>query len=283
MRTSAISASARNVHAFSARRRLATVAAVAVLAGGVQFLGTDSAWACEGPYRANNPIISNEAQQRHHSAAPAADFVQPAPLTLAAGSPTEIGVEFANTSGAEFDAAAPTLTLKDAGGKQRLRLKDVTVEVMRDGAWQKLGIDDGCGGEAIRVDTSPLMQHLPDGRAARALFRVGLAAGAPTDLTALSVTTSAFAEVTGTGTAHSTTVEVTHPDTEPVAVTPATDRTAAPATPSSAPTTPAPVGTAELARTGPGTPTGLLAAPAAALAALGTGILIVARRRRTHR
>ncbi|WP_354645363.1 hypothetical protein [Kitasatospora camelliae] len=282
MRKFVISASTRNVRSFSARRRLASVAAAAVLAGGVQLLATDTAWACEGPHKALNPIVSREALQRHHNGAPAADFVQAVPLTLAAGSSVEIGVEFANLTGAAFDAVVPTLTLKDAGGGQRLHLGDVTVEVMREGVWKKLGTDDGCGGEAVRVDTSPLVQGLPDGRAGRALFRVRLAAGAPGDLTALTLSTSAFGEVNGYGPAHTTTVGVAHPDARPApgttpttlaapTPTPAPDRTAAPA----APATPAPTD-AGLAQTGADAPTGFLAASAGALAALGAGPVLIA-------
>ncbi|MGW2249412.1 LAETG motif-containing sortase-dependent surface protein [Kitasatospora sp. NPDC001660] len=331
MRTSVIARFAKNTRSLSTRRRIATVAATVVLAGGIQALATDSAWACPGPYEANNPTISKEARERHHSGTPVAGFIAPTPASLTAGSSAELGVEFANFTGADYDDAAPSLTLLSPSGvANRPLLKYLTVEGKRDGAWTQLTIDDGCLGEAIRVDTSPLLQHLANGRASRAMFRVSLAADAPKELTSLSITTSAWAEVSGTGKSESTTVKVLHGPAEPTATTtakpsapakptatakpsapakpapakpakPAADETrtaalAAPATPtaepsgspapkpaSTAPATTAPAGTPELAQTGSSETNGFLAASAAALLALGAGVLIAVRRLRHQR
>ncbi|MGW3038668.1 LPXTG cell wall anchor domain-containing protein [Kitasatospora sp. NPDC001159] len=297
MRTSAITRFAKNDRTFSGRR-LAALAATVVLAGGVQILATDTAWACSGPYQANNPTISKEAQARHHNGTPVSGFIDPdTAASLQVGGSAEIGVEFANFTGADYEDAAPSLTLRDGSGAN-LHLKDVTVEAMHNGAWVKLGTDDGCGGEAVRVDTSSLLQPLKDGRASRMMFRVSLAAGAPKDLTSLSITTSAWAEVSGTGKSATRSVKVVHPKTaeakptsaakpapakpaKPAAdkteAAPAADKTeAAPATPA----TTAPEGTPELAHTGASENNTFLAVSAAALLALGAGVLIAVRRLR---
>ncbi|GAA2789357.1 hypothetical protein GCM10010441_13100 [Kitasatospora paracochleata] len=108
MRTSVITLSAKNARLFAA------VTVTAALAGGVQFLTTGPAWAYEGPYKAANPIISIEAQQRHQTGAPTADFAQARPLTPAAGSSTETGAEFANAGRPASEASSPTLALPDA-------------------------------------------------------------------------------------------------------------------------------------------------------------------------
>ncbi|MQS13234.1 LPXTG cell wall anchor domain-containing protein [Streptomyces kaniharaensis] len=320
MRTSVITRFAKNDRALSGRRRIATLAATVVLAGGIQMLATDSAWAaCPGPYEANNPTVSQEARQRHHDGTPVADFIAPVPASLTVGSSVELGVEFGNFTGADYDDAAPSLTLfSPSGVAHRPLLQYLTVEAMHDGAWTQLAIDPGCLGEAIRVDTSPLLQHLANGRASRAMFRISLAADTPEALKSLSITTSAWAEVGGTGKSRSRTVKVLHTATEPTATAtpkptapatkkpapakaspaapakPAADKTAAapaaeapkspaPQATSAAPATTAPAGTPELAQTGSSSTNGFLAASAAALLALGAGVLIAVRRLRTQR
>ncbi|MEE1788150.1 LAETG motif-containing sortase-dependent surface protein [Streptomyces sp. SP17BM10] len=322
MRTSVITRFAKNTRSLSTRRGLAAVATTVVLAGGVQILATDTAWACAGPYQANNPTISEEAQARHHDGAPVAGFVAPAPASLTAGSSAELGVEFGNFTGADYDEAAPSLTLLSPSGvANRPLLKYLTVEAMHDGSWKQLTIDNGCLGEAIRVDTSPLLQHLANGRASRVTFRVSLAADAPKELASLSITTSAWAEVSGTGKSASTTVKIRHTPAEPAATPtaeptrsgkPAPGKTAKPAKPAheaqsaadetkaatqalkspepkatsaapSAPATTAPAGTPELAQTGSSSANTFLAGSAAALLALGAGVLIAVRRLRPRR
>ncbi|MFG3223907.1 hypothetical protein ACGF07_03860 [Kitasatospora sp. NPDC048194] len=311
MRTSVINRSAKNDRTFSGRRSIAALAATAALAGGVQLLGAGDAWACSGPYQANNPTLSQEALARHYDGAPAATFIAPSPASLTAGSSAELGVEFANFTGADFDAAWPALTLKG----NHLRAEDVTVEVMRGGAWTKLGIDNGCGGEAVRVDTSPLMQHLANGRASRVMFRIGLAADAPRGLASLSVSTTGLGEASAPGKSAGRTIKVVHPGTaeaaepttpakpkpkpkpepepepaapakkaEPAADSTPAKSTATPTVPSTAaPATTAPAGTPELARTGASSTDGVLAVGSAVLLALGGGVLIAVRRLRSQR
>lgn len=312
MRTSVITRFTKNDRVASGRRRIAVLAATTVLAGGVQVLAASgSAWACSGPYKANNPTVSPEARARHHNGAPVGGFTAPVTASLRAGGSAKIGVEFANFTGADYEDAAPALTLTG----NHLRAEDVTVEVMRGGTWMKLGTDDGCGGEAVRVDTSPLLQHLSNGRASRVTFRIGLAADTPKSLNSLSVSTSAWAEVGAPGKTASRTLKVVHPGAEPAAAkptpakpapakpvkhaaaVPAADKTTAaektPAAPgsatakspapqatSAAPATTAPAGTPELAHTGAAGTNTFLATSSAALLALGVGVLLAVRRLR---
>ncbi|MFG2904184.1 hypothetical protein ACGF13_03845 [Kitasatospora sp. NPDC048286] len=288
MRLSVITRFAKNERALSGRRRIAVLAATTILAGGVQFLATDTAWACDGPYSANNSVVSEAAMARHHSGTPVSAFIAPVATSLTAGEKTEFGVEFANFTGAAFDEVAPDLTLKATGGKNHLLPEDVTVEVMRGGSWTKLGTDNGCAGEAVRVDTSPLLQPLADGHAGRALFRITLAAGAPKDLASLTLTTDAWSGEAATGKSASTTVKVVHPGAQPArtakpttpakpapttAVEPAADRTK-----DAAPAATAPAGTAELARTGSSATDTFLALSSALFLTLGAGVLIAVRR-----
>lgn len=295
MRTSVINRFAKNVRSSSVRRGLAAVATTVVLAGGVQVLTAGSAWACEGPYKANNPTVSAEARGRHHDGDPVAAFISPFASTMTTGSSAEIGVEMVNFTGADFDLATPALTLKGS----HLRAQDVTVEVMRANGWTKLGVDGGCGGEAVRVDTSSMLQHLSNGHASRAMFRITLAAGAPDGLTSMSVSTAAWGEVsTGHPDTETRTIKVVHPGsgaTTPAkpkatkkAAEPAVAKAAAPAAapaaiPSAAPATTAPAGTPELAQTGASENNTFLAASSAVLLALGAGVLVAVRRLRPQR
>ncbi|MFJ7912235.1 hypothetical protein [Kitasatospora sp. NPDC096204] len=298
MSLSVIARFAKNDRALSGRRRIAVLAATTVLAGGVQFLATDTAWACDGPYSANNPVVSEAAMARHHSGAPVSAFIAPVATSLTAGAKTEFGVEFANFTGAAFDGVAPGLTLKEAGGGNHLLPKDVTVEVMRGGAWTKLGTDNGCAGEVVRVDTSPLLQPLADGHAGRALFRITLAAGAPKDLTSLTLTTNAWSGEATTGKSVSTTVKVVHPGAKPTQTAkPTTPAKPAPATAApttavepaadrakdAAPAATAPAGTPELAQTGSSATNTFLALSSALFLTLGAGVLIAVRRLRHQR
>ncbi|MFJ9697186.1 LPXTG cell wall anchor domain-containing protein [Kitasatospora sp. NPDC101183] len=287
MRTSVINRFAKNVRPVSVRRGLAAVATTVVLAGGVQVLAAGEASACAGPYKANNPTVSQEARERHHNGDPVSAFLPPF-TSMTTGSATELGVEFVNFTGAAYDLASPSLTLKG----NHLRVQDVTVEVMISGAWTKLGVDEGCGGEAVRVDTSPLMQHLDNGRASREMFRITLAANAPKGLTSVSLSTSASGEgSTGHSAVQTRTFKVVHPgdgSTAPAKPAP-TKKPAAPAAekttaaPTAAPATTAPAGTPELAQTGAAENNTFLAVSSAVLLALGAGVLIAVRRLRPQR
>ncbi|MFE7191261.1 hypothetical protein [Kitasatospora sp. NPDC057541] len=203
---SVLSASTKNSGSSSAtrRRRIATVAATLLIAGSVQLLAAESSSACAGPYRANNPQIPAAARAVQHKGPINSVFLS-TPGTLTRGSKIEVGTQIGNFTGGDFSLAAPALTLTGKGA--RLRAQDVTVEVFVNGAWKKLGVDGGCGGEAVRVDTSPLLQPLKDGRASRLLFRIGLSAKAPAGQSAVSVTLSAWSE-SGSGAKSTRTVKV---------------------------------------------------------------------------
>ncbi|MBO1419802.1 hypothetical protein, partial [Streptomyces sp. FH025] len=66
MRTSVIIRFAKNDRSLSTRRRIAAIATTAVLAGGIQILATDSAWACAGPYPVTAPTSAPTAPAVTH-------------------------------------------------------------------------------------------------------------------------------------------------------------------------------------------------------------------------
>ncbi|MFD0348369.1 hypothetical protein ACFQ0M_24695 [Kitasatospora aburaviensis] len=77
MRTSVINRFAKNDRAFSGRRTLAALATTVVVAGGVQILTTDAAWACGDIRYGTPPAIDSSAANK--AVAPVADFRAPSP------------------------------------------------------------------------------------------------------------------------------------------------------------------------------------------------------------
>ncbi|MFD5465209.1 hypothetical protein ACFWIQ_20620 [Kitasatospora sp. NPDC127059] len=300
MRTSVITRFAKNDRAFSfsGRRRIALLAATTVLAGGVQLLATDTAWACGDARFGTSPVVDPTTRQ---PTVPNADFRDPLANSISTdGSWTEIGVGMTNFTGTDVAKATPGFGLSAAGRGTPLRAKDVRVEVMRQGAWKPLKLNAGCIG--LDADTASLAQPLTNGRAADFLFRVSLSPDSPKDLNALTLVTDAETDKATLEYWGNRTVKVTHPKTDrqtpaaepapakpaaPAAdktAAPAADKTAAPAAqPTAAPATSAPAGTAELAHTGAAETNTFLATSAAALLALGAGVLLTVRRLRHRR
>ncbi|MFJ3787815.1 hypothetical protein [Kitasatospora sp. NPDC090091] len=307
MRTSVINRFAKNDRAFSGRRALATLATTVVLAGGVQILATDTAWACGDVRYSTPPAI--DAPGANKALAPVADFRGPVAATIGAdGSWTEFSVGMANFTGAELPKVVPGFGLASTTRGTSLRAEDVRVEVMTQGAWKPLKLNQGCAG--LDADLNSLRTSLPDGRSANLMFRVSLSPDTPQGLSEVAVVTDADAGNGQQGRWGFHTVKVTHPKAAPAAkpaaakpapaqpaaakpapaqaadgkavtapVAPAAPAAAAPAAPAGA----APAGTGELAQTGATTPTGFLAAASAAVLALGAGVMIAVRRLRPQR
>ncbi|RKT16804.1 hypothetical protein BX285_1156 [Streptomyces sp. 1114.5] len=308
MRTSVITRFAKNDRAFSARRRIATLAAATVLAGGLQLLATDTAWACGAPDDAPvtapaKPSAADEQDQsvELHGQGATSTFLA-APGAITAGGPkVEFDVQFFNGTGADYHRIFPGISFFNTKGATP-KPSQVTAEVMANGTWTRVTLHNGCDpaiGGAVPSAGGPLA----DGHAVRYRFRVGLSADVAKGIDGLQVTVTP-----SEGRGVSTDVKVVHPaspakptttakpapskDTEPAA-----DRTkdAAPApeapkpsTPTAAPTTAAPAttapaGTPELAHTGASSRNTFLAVSSAALLALGAGVLIAVRRLRPRR
>ncbi|WP_416875725.1 LAETG motif-containing sortase-dependent surface protein [Kitasatospora sp. SC0581] len=308
MRTSVITRFAKNDRAFSGRRRIATLAATVVLAGGVQLLTTDTAWACgdsdKAPVTAQAKPSAADEEDRSvelHGQGTNATFLK-APGTLTVGGPkTEFDVQFFNGTGADYHRIFPGIAFFNTNGATP-KPSQVTAEVMANGTWQRVKLANGCD-PAIGGSLPSAGGPLADGHAVRYRFRVGLSADVATGIDGLQVTVKP-----SEGRGVSTDVKVVHPaapakpttpakpaptkDTKPAPAKPAAEQTkdtapAAPApkptTPSAAPATTAPAGTPELAQTGSSSTNTFLAASSALLLALGAGALIAVRRlRRQH-
>ncbi|WP_407912753.1 hypothetical protein [Kitasatospora sp. NE20-6] len=261
MRTSAVSRPAR---------RAAVVAAAALTVGAV--LPVLSAGTARAACGDTPPAAASPAPR--HTTDPVAGFVPPLPETAAPGGPAvEIALEQANFTGAPYERLAPQLALfasessAEPGRLVNLQPEDVTVEVMRQGAWQQLPVHQGCD-PTLTVDTSSVAEPVPDGQAHRYLFRLALTASLPAELTRIDV-------LGGPGVAGGT-----------ASFTLTVERSAADAAPAAAaaPAGAVPVGTAPVASV-----TGAAAAPSlagfgvvtgSAVLAAGSGALLVRRSRR---
>ncbi|GHH84553.1 hypothetical protein GCM10018781_74040 [Kitasatospora indigofera] len=319
MRASGISAFTKNVPSLSRRSRATGLAAALLLAGAVQVLPGNTAWACGGPdsaqaaARAADPAVAADNSFELHGRSAEVAFVGPAPAALVAGGPAiEFGIEIANSTEADYRRIAPGLGFFNAAGATP-RPSQVTVEVMAQGRWKRLAMKPGCD-PAIHSDPAGPGEPLAVGRAVRYTFRVTLAADAPKDLARLQmyaganfgsatadlkVTRPVKAAAPGSGAPAAKAgsapggrpgAEAAGPAVEPAAgrapVTGAgtTAGTAAPAAPTAptAGTAPADAPATELARTGASSPNGFLAGSAAAFVALGAGVLIAVRRLRNQ-
>ncbi|MEU9045126.1 MULTISPECIES: LPXTG cell wall anchor domain-containing protein [unclassified Kitasatospora] len=310
MRTSVITRFAKNDRAFSGRRRIAVLAATTVLAGGIQFLATDTAWACGDSDGDTTAVTAPAAPAQHDGAYTVGFHMTPDGQTITAGGPkVEVGVGVTNFTGAPYQNVSAMLSLFNPKGGTNLQ--DFTVEVATAGGWKPVALRHGCDPTLFTV-TSPATTtpRLENGRAANFMFRVGLSAKAPKDVAEIQVGLVAkapgFPDVVGdTHTYHvaraaapaQPTTPAPAPATpkpvKPAPAEPAADKTpakapaAAPAapvaTPSAAPATTAPAGTPELAQTGASSTNTFLALSSAALLALGAGVLIAVRRLRPQR
>ncbi|MER7583782.1 LPXTG cell wall anchor domain-containing protein [Kitasatospora sp. NPDC097691] len=312
MRMPVISRFAKNDRTLSGRRRIAVLAATTVLAGGIQFLATDSAWACGAP--GDDTKLSQETLQDNnydlHGPGSTAAFISPTPSTITVGgAKAEFGVEIANFSKADYHKAVAGFGLFNPKGATPLP-SQVTVEVLNHGQWKRLTMAGSCDPAIHAVGLESIGEPLTVGHARRYMFRLSVSANAPKALKELEVYGS-----NGHFTGAMTTVKVVRPASaeatkpttpakpKPAPTTPAketkpakpavpvADRTpaeaAAPAkapdaTPTTAPTT-APAGTPELAQTGASSTNTFLALSSAALLALGAGVLIAVRRLRPQR
>ncbi|MFF4923761.1 LAETG motif-containing sortase-dependent surface protein [Kitasatospora sp. NPDC001261] len=306
MRTSVITRFAKNDRAFSGRRRIATVAATVVLAGGVQLLATDTAWAC-GDHRLNGAY---EAPSNVPGLSPDTAIVSAKSSVVADGSWNEVSVKVTNKAAEDAHGMEPFLGIHTPGSGAAARLKDVKIQYEDyTGAWKNLQLLDGCS-RVVDI-TGSQRQRMAANSSATFKFRYSLAAGTPAGVTTIDLLASTeMAGSQGPGDSGFKTVKVTHPqdtagtqpttpakptptkDTKPAPAKPAAEQTkdtaaAAPApkptTPSAAPATTAPAGTPELAQTGSSSTNTFLAASSALLLALGAGALIAVRRlRRQH-
>ncbi|MFD8785152.1 hypothetical protein [Kitasatospora sp. NPDC059599] len=315
MRTPVITRFAKNDRALSGRRRIAVLAATTVLAGGIQFLATDSAWACGAPDVAATSTRTAQTAPavQHKGTVENGFFMTPSLAITAGGSKVEIPVEVVNFTGAPYRAVTPALALYNEKGAP-LRTQDLTVEVGGPKGWEKVSLVRGCDPNLYAVGKHS--EPLADGRAAHFTFRVGLSAKAPADLheirvglaanteggehapwvfKTMSVSFPASKPQQPTATAKPTTPARTAKPAEPAkpakpaptkAAEPAADHTPAKApaaTPTAAPATTAPAGTPELAQTGASGTDTFLAVSSAALLALGAGVLLAVRRLRHQR
>ncbi|MFF1907443.1 hypothetical protein [Kitasatospora sp. NPDC058218] len=316
MRSSVISAFAKNATSPSGRRRLAAVAATVVLAGSVQLMTAEASWACgDGKAAAEAKPVTPAAA--HKGDLTAGFHMTPDHQSITAGgAKAEVGVGVTNFTGAPYENVAPTIAIFNEKGSTRL--EDFTIEAATGGGWKKLSLRHGCD-PTIIADTSSLkVKQLNDGRAENFMFRVSVSANAAADLKDFTVYVGGKADgyPVESGGSHSYSVVRTaapakpatpaKPSAKPTTAAkpaapkptasstakpaPVTDRTSA-GTPAAAPAAPtagapaptAPAGTPELAQTGAEARNGFLAASSAAFVALGAGVLIAVRRLRPQR
>ncbi|MFF4380141.1 hypothetical protein [Kitasatospora sp. NPDC001547] len=318
MRTSVITRFTKNDRALSGRRRIATVAATVVLAGGVQVLATDTAWAC-GDYRVTGAY---KAPAGAPGLSPDTAIVSAGSTVAADGSWNEVSLKVTNRAAEDAHGMEPVLGLVTPGPGAAARGKDVRVQFQdHTGAWKNLQLRDGC--TRVLDVTGSQRQRMAAHSTMTFKFRYALAPSTPAGVTSINLLASTeMAGSQGPGDSGFKPVKVTHPQdagtatAKPAAPTaaakpkpaptkaapakeapaeaaePATDRsqTAAPAAeapkasaPSAAPATTAPAGTPELARTGSSATNTLLAAGSAFLLALGAGVLVAVRRLRPRR
>ncbi|MFJ6379828.1 LPXTG cell wall anchor domain-containing protein [Kitasatospora sp. NPDC092039] len=317
MRTSVITRFAKNDRALSGRRRIATVAATVVLAGGVQLLATDTAWAC-GDYRVTGAY---QAPAGAPGLSPDTAIVSAGSTVVADGSWNEVSLKVTNRADEDAHGMEPFLGLVTPGPGAAARGKDVRVQFQdHTGAWKNLQLSEGCT-RVVDV-TGSQRQRMAAHSSMTFRFRYSLASSTPAGVTTVNLLASTeMAGSQGPGDSGFKPVKVTHPqntgtgtgtakpaapakpkpapskaapakEATAEAAEPATDRsqTAAPAAgapkasaPSAAPATTAPAGTPELARTGSSATNTLLAAGSALLLALGAGVLVAVRRLRPRR
>ncbi|MFD8785151.1 hypothetical protein [Kitasatospora sp. NPDC059599] len=234
MRTPVITRFAKNDRALSGRRRIAVLAATTVLAGGIQFLATDSAWACGEEVGGTTAVTAPAAPTAKHDGNYSIDFhMTPDGQTITAGgAKVEIGVGVTNFTGAPYQNVSAALALFNPKGG--LRSEDLTVEVATAGGWKPVGLRHGCDPTLFTVNSpATTTARLENGRAANFMFRVGISAKAPKDLADLQVGLVAAApgfpdEI---GESHTFHVARTAEPAKPAPTTPAKPAKPAPTTP----------------------------------------------------
>ncbi|MBD0674695.1 LPXTG cell wall anchor domain-containing protein [Streptomyces sp. CBMA156] len=211
MRMPVITRFAKNDRPFSGRRRLAALAATVVLAGGVQLLATDTAWACGAPDDAPvtapaKPSAPNEqdGSVELHGQGATTTFLK-TPATIGVGGPkVEFEVQIFNGTGADYHRVVPGIAFFNPHGPTP-KASQVTAEVMAHGAWQRVPLRRGCD-PAISGSVPSAGGPLADGHAVRYRFRVGLSADVAKDVDGLQVIASP-----SSGRGAITEVKVVHP------------------------------------------------------------------------
>ncbi|MBO1419803.1 hypothetical protein [Streptomyces sp. FH025] len=192
MRTSVITRFAKNDRSLSTRRRIAAIATTAVLAGGIQILATDSAWACGAPDDAPvtapaKPSAENEQDQSVdlHGQGATAAFVS-TPTAITAGGPkAEFVVEFTNGTGADYHRVMPAISFSNTHGATPPP-SQVTAEVMVHGQWQRVALHRSCD-PAINGSAPAASAPLANGHSVRYRFRVGVSADVAKDIDGLQI------------------------------------------------------------------------------------------------
>ncbi|MFI6444825.1 LPXTG cell wall anchor domain-containing protein [Kitasatospora sp. NPDC050543] len=285
MRAPVISAFTKNVPSLSRRSAVTAGVAALVISAGLPLLpGAGAAWAC-GDDRFSSPRTTDGAEERGEIVHPAGEFKPFSFDTIAAdGKWVEVGLSMTNTSSTDQSMAHPTFGLMASKGAA-IRAKDVTVEVMQNGTWKRLGTTPGCG-PTIDAETNVLAQPLPHDRAANFMFRIALSPDSPQSQSELMLVTDAWgttARYAGRSDLH--TLKITHPKAAPAAAKPTATATAKPSAAPAKPATqakpaapvaaakpvaeqsPAPAVTATPAATTPAAPTAAAPTPTAAAAA----------------
>ncbi|WP_329495449.1 hypothetical protein [Kitasatospora herbaricolor] len=287
MRKSGISAFTKNVPSLSRRGKVAGLAATVLLAGGVQLIGTGSAWACGN---AGDPFVTT--------------INNPVPRSISVGGPAvEIDITFSNLSQRDSDKiTAPfgvdPVAVSGATDPGKLRTGDLSVEATTDKSWTKLDIIDHCGG--TWADTFPIAKPFPKGEKRHIRYRLALGADIDPKVARVSVflgldahdkatTIELPVERTKSSPAPKPTASAGSSSTPGTAVSALAPATATPGASAAAVTPTAsgsPVATpnataapARLAETGGSRSTGPLIGAGGALVLLGAGGVLVARRR----
>ncbi|MFE7529763.1 hypothetical protein ACFU7Y_29225, partial [Kitasatospora sp. NPDC057542] len=206
MRMPVITRFTKNDRALS-RRRLATVAAAAVLAGGVQLLATDTAWAC-GDYRVTGAY---EAPTNVPGLSPDTAITSAKSSVVADGSWNEVSLKVTNKAGEDAHGMEPFLGLVTPGSGAAARPKDVKVQFQDyTGAWKNLQLQDGCS-RVIDV-TGSQRQRMAANSSVTFKFRYSLAPSTPVGVTTINLLASTeSAGSQGPGNSGFKPVKVTHP------------------------------------------------------------------------
>ncbi|MEU8515191.1 LAETG motif-containing sortase-dependent surface protein [Kitasatospora sp. NPDC048722] len=317
MRTSVITRFAKNTRSLSTRRRIAALATTVVLAGGIQALATDTAWAC-GDDRITGP---HQVAPGTADASPDAAFVATPSSAVADGSWNEVTLKVTNRTGVDAHGMEPFLTVYTPGSGDEVAVRDVRMQFLDyTGTWKDLRLIPNCYREVEAAETQ--RARLDNGQSATFKFRFSLSPSVSGNVAEIDLLTSAnragnklaggtdlkpvkLAHAQDSGPAAAKPTQSAKPAPAKTAkpakpAKPAADETkaaapAAPAAPAAeapkspvaapttAPATTAPDGATELAHTGSSSANGFLAGSAAALLALGAGVLIAVRRLRTQR
>ncbi|MGW2542380.1 hypothetical protein ACWC5I_16275 [Kitasatospora sp. NPDC001574] len=248
MSKSVMPAFAKNIRPLSGRR-LATVAATAVLVGSVQLMTADTSWAC-GDDRIGGPHPATGTE--HHApgtlVSPDAALTSAKSSVVADGGWNEVSLKVTNKTGTEAHGMEPQFAIYTPGERAAVRSKDVRIQFLdHTGAWKNVPATEGCyriidAGDAQR-------QRMSDNTSVTFKFRFSLAPTTPEDVTTINLLASVGRAGAGApGATDLKAVKVTRPQgTGAARPTAKPSATAKPATPKPAAPKPAakPTGTAK--------------------------------------